>query len=259
MKFSTFVIMIFTQAIRRQVTDLRDAPEVRRSGLFMVQGEKAIRDTLGHFRLCYLLATNEWLEAHPHLDIAETCSVPAREMARMTTLKSPPEVIAVYELPQPQLDEVDLTQQLVVALDCVQDPGNVGTIMRVADWMGVRHILCSRDTAFAYTPKVIQATMGAISRVQMHYVDLADVLGQMSPIYGTFMEGENIYEAALMATGVLLMGSEGHGIRPELASLVTQRLTIPAYPAGAQTSESLNVAMATGICLSEFRRRMYHG
>ena len=142
----------------------------------------------------------------------------------------------------------------------MQNPGNLGTIIRLADWFGVEDILCSKECADCFNPKVIQATMGAILRVRIHYVDnLAELLSEASkegmPIYGTLLDGDNIYGTTLTPTGIIVMGNEGRGLSQECRRVVTHRLLIPAYPANRPTSESLNVAMATGITLSEFRRR----
>ena len=146
--------------------------------------------------------------------------------------------------------------KLTLALDGVQDPGNLGTIVRIADWFGIEDILCSMDTADIYNPKAIQATMGAIARVRLHYVDLPDMLSQTSlPIYGTFLDGENLYDKQLSPEGIIVMGNEGKGITKEVGEKVSERLFIPSYPAQRETSESLNVAIATSIVCAEFRRR----
>jgi len=147
-----------------------------------------------------------------------------------------------------------------LALDGVQNPGNLGTIIRLADWFGISDIYCSPDTADCYNPKVVQATMGAILRVRVHYLPLADFLAktaaEKTPVYGTMLDGENIYSTTLSANGVIVMGNEGKGVSEECARSFTHRLLIPSYPPERQGSESLNVAMATGIVCAEFRRRM---
>ena len=146
-----------------------------------------------------------------------------------------------------------------MALDDVQDPGNLGTIIRIADWFGIEHIFCSSGTADVYNPKTIQATMGAIARVKLHYCNLPDFLKSASqkntPIFGTFLDGENIYTQELPANGIIIMGNEGNGISKQIAEMVTHRILIPNYPQGCETSESLNVAVATAIVCAEFRRR----
>jgi TrmH family RNA methyltransferase len=151
-----------------------------------------------------------------------------------------------------------LNNSLVLALDRVQDPGNLGTIIRVADWMGVDTIIASRDTVDVFNPKVVQATMGAIARVKVHYVDLPQFLSSLTdiPIYGTFLDGTNIYTTPLSPTGIVIMGNEGQGISPEVEKLVNAKILIPSYPPERPTSESLNVATATAITLAEFRRQL---
>ena len=165
---------------------------------------------------------------------------------------------SLYEMPQSKFDESSLASNLVIALDRVQDPGNLGTIMRIADWFGITDIICSLDTVDVYNPKVVQATMGAISRVKVHYLDLANLIKQNPniPVYGTFLDGRNIYETSLTPHGIVVMGNEGQGISNEIGALIKRRLFIPSYPQERPTSESLNVGMATAITIAEFRRRM---
>ena len=147
-----------------------------------------------------------------------------------------------------------------LALDGVQNPGNLGTIIRLADWFGVEDIFCSEDTADCFNPKVVQATMGAILRVRVHYLPLAEFLRRTAEsgvaVYGTMLDGDNIYDAELGAEGVIVMGNEGKGVSDECAATFTHKLLIPTYPAERQGSEALNVAMATGIVCAEFRRRI---
>jgi TrmH family RNA methyltransferase len=164
------------------------------------------------------------------------------------------------EQPNHKLSLTNLRGKLTIALDGVQNPGNLGTIIRLADWFGVEDIICSRDTADCFNPKVIQATMGAILRVRVHYTDnlpalLTDAHREGLNIYGTLLDGGNIYDERLDASGIIVMGNEGRGITEETRKALTHRLLIPPYPADAPTSESLNVAMATGIILAEFRRQ----
>ena len=147
---------------------------------------------------------------------------------------------------------------LHLALDGVQDPGNLGTIIRIADWFGIEHIFCSPDTADVYNPKVVQATMGSIARVHIHYLPLPDLFASLpegTPVYCTFLDGENLYEQTLSPGGIIVMGNEGNGISPEVARHINRRLLIPNYPPGRETADSLNVAIATAITCAEFRRR----
>ena len=149
--------------------------------------------------------------------------------------------------------------QLNLALDGVQDPGNLGTIIRIADWFGIEHIYCSQDTADVYNPKVVQATMGSIARVKVEYGDLNALIGSLPadvPVYGTLLDGDNIYEEKLENRGFIIMGNEGKGITKEMAQKVNHRLLIPNYPVGRATADSLNVAIATAITCAEFRRQV---
>ena len=188
---------------------------------------------------------------------AEGEIVSEKEMERISQLKTANSVLAVVELPTSRLASVKPDKNLVLALDRVQNPGNLGTIIRLADWFGISDIVCSEDTADCFNPKVVQATMGAILRVRVHYTNLAEWLGLHKgvTIYGTFLEGENIYNAQLDKSGIIVMGNEGQGISAEVAETVSHKLLIPPYPADRCGSESLNVAVATAVICSEFRRR----
>lgn len=253
-----------TNKIRKTVASLSQSKHRRRQGLFKAEGTKCVLDTIGHFRIKWLIATEMWMHEHPEYQIGNNIvKVSARDMEQMSDLITASEVIAVYEIPDYDLDTSALTDSLVIALDSVQDPGNLGTIMRTADWFGIRDIICSRTTVDVYSPKVIQATMGAVSRVRVHYCDLPEVLGNLRQkgvnIYGTFLEGDNVYTSRLSHSGVIVMGNEGQGISDDVRGLVSDKLFIPPYPIDADTSESLNVATATAIILSEFRRTEAYG
>ena len=165
--------------------------------------------------------------------------------------------MAVFEQPHYTFSANIFKGKLSLALDNIQDPGNLGTIVRLADWFGIEHIICSNGTVDIYNPKAIQATMGAISRVKVHYTDLPSFLSKQkeTPIYGTFLNGNDMYQEELTPDGIIVMGNEGNGISEQTATCINRRLYIPNYPKGRATSESLNVAMATGIICSEFRRR----
>lgn len=252
---------MITNATVKLVTSLAEAKGRRRNGLFVAEGSKCVADTLGHFELQALYATQTWFDAR-NLDEATAAvaeAVSRGELGRMTTLSLAPDVIAVYRMPEPAaFDPSTLGGRLVVALDRVQDPGNLGTIMRTADWMGVDTILASDDTVDCFNPKAVQATMGAISRVKVIYGDLPSMLARAGmPVYGTFLDGDNIYTSPLTADGVIVMGNEGRGVSPEVAACVGRRLLIPSYPPERPTSESLNVATATAIVLAQFRSRLF--
>ncbi len=256
-------MQLLTRALKREVATLATAKGRRRSGAFMAEGTKCVLDTLDAFTLRYLFATTDWIEANRQLPDEiriKTIECGRGELGEMSSMALTPDVIAVYELPQSGMFEPnEIKDELILALDRVQDPGNLGTIMRTSDWMGITTILASTETVDCFNPKTIQATMGAISRVRIIYGNLPEMLTQLNgvPVYGTFLDGTNIYESRLSPTGIIVMGNEGSGISDEVAQLVTQRLLIPSYPEGRPTSESLNVATATAITLSQFIARKY--
>ncbi|GGI50328.1 hypothetical protein GCM10011425_15400 [Mucilaginibacter galii] len=171
----------------------------------------------------------------------------------MSSLTTPQEVLAVIHMPEwPPLTQSNLINRFTLVLDGVQDPGNLGTIIRTADWFGIQHIICSEDTVDAYNPKVVQATMGSLSRVKLHYTNLATLLPQFNlPVLGAMLNGDNIYTANLGTQGLIIMGNEGNGLRPEIEKLITQSITIPRIG----EAESLNVAIATALFCSEVSRK----
>ena len=261
--------MELSNSLIKTIHNLERAKCRRETGLFKAEGTKCVTDTLGAFGLHALVATDRWLTEHRPADIPPHLIVkaPVAAMQRMSSLSTPPEVIAVHHLPQ-ELSPADAIDRngLTLALDTIQDPGNLGTIIRTADWMGIHHIVCSSGTADLYSPKVVQSTMGSISRVRLCYTPLPELLAHAADsgldVYGTFLDGENIYTAGINAArGIIVVGNEGSGISPEVEATVTRRLHIPSYPAGAATGESLNAAIATAIVISEFRRRniKHHG
>lgn len=225
---------------------------------FLAEGHKLVGDLSGHFECRLVAATSTWLESHPDIKADEIVKVSEEELKKASLLKTPQDVLAVFRIPETDPGTRDIAGSLCLALDDVQDPGNLGTILRTADWFGIRHVFCSIGTADAYNPKTVQATMGALARVRIHYCDLKDLIGTLPdmPVYGTFLDGKNIYGQELTPHGLIVMGNEGKGISQEMEKLVNRRLLIPNYPQGEETSESLNVATATAIVCAEFRRRM---
>jgi TrmH family RNA methyltransferase len=229
--------------------------------VFIAEGVKLVGDLLPYFRVKYIVATREWLVCN-RVEANEIIEVDGLdEMKKITLLSTPTPVFVVFDRPQYNFD-IDVllnNKELILALDAVQDPGNLGTIIRIADWFGIKNILCSQGTVDVYNTKTIQSTMGALARVKVHYVDLLDVLDVLRekgfPVYGTFLDGDSIYNAELTNYGVIVMGNEGNGVSADVAKLTSRKLLIPSYPANEATSESLNVAVATAIVCSEFRRR----
>ncbi|WP_042370456.1 TrmH family RNA methyltransferase [Bacteroides neonati] len=225
--------------------------------VFLAEGPKLVGDLLGRFPCRFLAATSDWLKEHPVLPAQEVSKATSDELSRASLLKTPQQVLAVFEQPEYLFDTEAVRQSLCLALDDVQDPGNLGTIIRLADWFGIEHIFCSPNTVDVYNPKTIQATMGGIARVKVHYTPLPDLirsLGDM-PVYGTFLDGKNMYEQPLSVHGLIVMGNEGNGIGAEVEELINRKLYIPNYPIERETSESLNVAIATAVVCAEFRRQ----
>lgn len=251
--------MEITAALRKFVISLSSARKRREEGAFVAEGTKCVCDTIKYFTLRYLFATTNWIERHNSVkEFAgeRLIIVGNKDLERMSALSTPSEVIAVYDIPTHEYDLNVADKELVIALDGVQDPGNVGTIIRAADWFGVRHIVMSDDCADAFSPKTVMASMGAISRVKILRGNLYDLLSKTSAnVFGTFLDGQNIYKTHLPTTGIIVMGNEGKGISDKVSQLINNKLLIPSYPEGCATSESLNVGMATSIVLSEFRRR----
>lgn len=242
------------QKLIRQLASKKHRDEL---GLFIAEGPKVVGDLLGHIGCHLIFATREWLDANP-VQADEVIEVTQSELERISLLKTPRDVLAVFRRPTDNDALQAPAHELTLALDGVQDPGNLGTIIRIADWFGINHIYCSPDTADAFSPKTVMATMGAIARVQMHYLPLVDLFkacGEQVPIYGTFLDGTNIYEQPLSAHGIIVMGNEGNGISSAVAESINRRLFIPSFPPERPTSESLNVAIATAITCAEFRRR----
>ena len=261
--------------------------------LFLAEGEKCVREMLQSFEP-FLIASSSPLSGINTLEATEM------EIQQMSQLRHPQGVVAVFKMPtmvdlnaafkmpeladlnaafkMPELADLNasfkmlISQEatkasgLILALDGVQDPGNLGTIIRTADWFGIEEIICSQDTVDCWNPKVVQATMGALARVHVHYINLYSFIlnvlqsnqdGNNYPIYGTLLDGKNMYSPDAIPSkqrGIIIMGNEGNGISSAIRSLITHPLYIPSFPAERPTSESLNVGIATAIILAEFRR-----
>ncbi len=241
-----------------------------KEGKFVAEGHKVIGDLLALQPADLIVATAEWLHGKHIAEGTEVIEVTEEELKKVSFLQHPQQVLAVFK----QASYVDIsqkdsaskehgfseidTEKLNLALDGVQDPGNLGTIIRIADWFGIEHIYCSQDTADVYNPKVVQATMGSIARVKVEYGDLLSLMSSLPsdvPVYGTLLDGDNIYQQELTNRGFIVMGNEGKGISPALAEKVNHRLLIPNFPEGRPTADSLNVAIATAITCAEFRRQ----
>ncbi len=227
-----------------------------KEGKFVAEGFKVVDDLLALQPADLIVATQEWLHGKHFADQTEVIEVTEEELKKVSFLQHPQQVLAVFR--QATSGDYSInTSELSLALDGVQDPGNLGTIIRIADWFGITHIYCSQDTADVYNPKVVQATMGSIARVKVEYGNLLALVESLPadvPVYGTLLDGDNIYQQTLENRGLIVMGNEGKGISPALAKKVNRRLLIPNFPEGRATADSLNVAIATAITCSEFRR-----
>ncbi len=226
-------------------------------GVFIAEGSRLIDELLNsNLEIKEIYYTSEWKYTNFNSKIYSEL-ISNDEMKKISALTTPSQVFAVIGIPEYYIGDIDFANELVLALDTIQDPGNLGTIVRLADWFGINSIICSHETVDIFSPKVVQSTMGAITRVKVVYCDLKEELTKIKskvPIYGTFMEGSNIYETELNPKGVVVMGNEGNGISPEIEKLVSQKIHIPSFANDRTNVESLNVAMATAIVCSEFRK-----
>ena len=252
---------MLSKAKIKLIQSLEHKKKRREEQLFVAEGPKVVGDLLPYFTCRLIVATPAWISKNGHVKADEIIEITPDELRKASFLKTPQDVLALFELPTSTADASIATRELCLALDDVQDPGNLGTIIRLADWFGIKHIFCSIGTTDAFSPKTVQASMGAVARVCVHYVPLTDFLTSVhaiqpsTPIYGTFLEGNNIYKEPLSSHGIIIMGNEGNGISSDVEAFVSHKLFIPNYPEGSVTSESLNVAIATAITCSEFRRR----
>ena len=217
--------------------------------LFIAEGTKVIQELLqSNFELEHLYTTKEDFN---EITSVNRTIVSESDLKKISALSSINTCLGVFRVPESKTTQ---EEGLLVALDDIRDPGNMGTILRLCDWFGIKEVVCSKTTVDIYNPKVIQATMGSISRVNVNYVDLNSFLENTSlPVFGTFMDGKNIYNQKLPKEGIIVMGNEANGISSTIERIVSERLSIPRFGSLQQT-ESLNVATATAIVLSEFKR-----
>lgn len=226
---------------------------------FVAEGTKCVRDTWDYFNCRMIIATREWCDSFGNYSHMEKMHIATRQqMEKMSQFSNASEVIAIYDTPEIEIEDSEIEGNLNIVLEGVQDPGNLGTIIRLADWYGIKNIFCNKNTVDVYNHKVIQATMGAISRVKVHYCDL-ELLIESHPemeVFGTTLDGENIYNAQLPNSAFVIFGNEGNGMSDKLKALTTKNLYIPSKPINGATSESLNVGLAAAITISEFLRNI---
>lgn len=232
------------------------------SGLFLVEGNKMVEEAIrSGFKIELLACTPDFADQHREIEklAAEIIITDNESITKASLLQNPQDAMAIVFQPKNIDPQINLEKELCLALDFIQDPGNLGTILRIADWYGINYIVCSENTVDVYNPKVVQASMGAIFRVKTFVTDLSSFLQASAerkiPVYGTFLEGQNIYQQTLSPNGIVVLGNEGNGISETVAQLVNQKLLIPSFSTHANKPESLNVAVAAAICCSEFRRR----
>lgn len=231
------------------ITSLQQKKYRKQHQLFFAEGKKVIQEFLdANYELQSLFVTDDLFLS---VDESKIHTISENELRKISALTTPNNCLALFKIP---IEKNVTLSGLVLALDAIRDPGNLGTIIRLCDWFGIETLLCSEETVDIYNPKVVQATMGSLSRVNVVYTNLeAKLLETKLPIYGTFMDGKNIYKESLLKEGIIVMGNEANGISNSIEKIINQRITIPRFGKWQQT-ESLNVATATAIILSEFRR-----
>jgi len=229
-----------------------------KNGLFVAEGYKTIVDLLdSDIKAVGIYGKADVLEKIKLTDGTELFEVSANELKKISFLSTSSNVLGLFKIPEINIEDC-FANDFLITLDGVQDPGNLGTIVRLADWFGVKNIVCSPDCVDVYNPKTVQSTMGSIVRVKVHYTDLPGFLQKANTekyqIYGSFMNGKSIYETSFLQKRILIMGSEGQGISKEVAQFVDERISIPAFFEGGNGPESLNVAVASSIIVSEMKR-----
>ena len=238
-------------------------------GLFLVEGDKMVGELISQmdpqrFTIQEIYASPEWIEGNQKKIAAraiELVEATRAEIQKISSLVSPQPVLALVSKPDSTLEIGELLHTPVLAFESIRDPGNLGTIIRTADWFGMKHILCTPDSTDVFNPKVVQSTMGGIFRVSVHYLDLDILLSspdmQEKAVYGTFLEGENIYESSLSPAPLILFGNESHGLSNTYDPHIHRRLSIPSFSRSGKGSESLNVASSVAVICSELKRRAY--
>jgi RNA methyltransferase, TrmH family len=236
---------------------LQHKKERSEHGLFLVEGYKSVIEFINssyHIEAIYHTASFDpkMLKLSRKINL---CEISVTDVQKISSLKTPQDIIALVKIPAwPALTNAQLKQKFSLVLDGIQDPGNMGTIIRTADWFGINNIICSVDTVDVYNPKVVQASMGSLSRINMHYANLTTVLLQIGlPVFGAMLNGENIYTTNFGTEGLIVMGNEGNGLRPDVEQLINKSITIPRIG----NAESLNVGIATALFCSEINRKSY--
>lgn len=244
---------------KKQLQQIRSlqTPKLRKElGLFVVEGTKMVSELLSsEMKIAQLLVTNEWMQKNTDFKFSniEPETIDNKQMSQISSLQTPPGILAVAKIPQHHISVSESENELILILDGINDPGNLGTIIRTAEWFGIRKIVCSPDCADFWNPKAVQATMGSVFRIQLETLDLISFLSQATkntPVYGALLEGENIFKTTFEQTnGILIIGSESHGIRDNIKPFINKALYIVSH--SNSKAESLNASIATAIILAE--------
>lgn len=228
--------------------------------LFIAEGDKLVKDLIsGGYLIQEIYCTQKWLQNYPISRNILLNEINEEELSRISQLSTPNQVLAIASYQEKSINYDKIFQNLSLMLDEIKDPGNLGTIIRIADWFGISDIICSENSVDIYNPKVVQSTMGSIARVKVHYTNLADFLKKCPvnfPVYGTLLDGNNIYEQDLSKNGIIIVGNESRGISEDLLQNITNKLLIPSYAQNLENkAESLNASVATAIVCAEFKRK----
>ncbi len=230
--------------------------------LFIAEGHKTVNELLRAFECDFIAATEQWHRPDILPDNIDFQIITANELKQISLLENPQDVFAVFKMKEQSVSDIDFNGKLTIALDGVQDAGNLGTIIRIADWFGIENVVCSSGTVDVYNPKSVQATMGSLANVNVVYTDLPAFLKGLDKdihVYATALDGNNIYTAQLSGNAVIVMGNEGNGISPDVRAVCGESLLIPKYLEDRFSAESLNVGVATALVSAEFRRRLDFG
>lgn len=234
----------------------------KENGCFVVEGEKMVKELLqSRFETIEVFAVQSYIDELPAelTKNVEISVVSEKDLDRLTHLKTANKAIALAKLPDKKEESASAQNGISIALENIQDPGNLGTIVRTMAWFGIKDVFCTPDTVDVYNPKVIQSTMGAIFKVNVHYCDLSELAKSAKQkgitLYGTRLDGENIYQSRLSKNAIIVMGNESKGMSAELSALMDRNIKIPSYAPPTDEMESLNVSIATAIVCAEFKRQ----
>jgi RNA methyltransferase, TrmH family len=243
---------MLSKAKVKLINSLKLSKYRREHKLFLAEGSINVLDFLqSEIEVLELFATANWLEKHADkIKNIEVSTVSQKEFEKITALKTPSEVLALLAIPEHPEFDTETINDLVLMLDDIKDPGNLGTIIRTADWFGIRQIICSPETVDAFNPKVVQASMGSLARVEVHYTELSKILKSKPAdvhIFGAVLDGQPLTEMKETKKGIILIGSEAHGISEKHLPLIDQKITIPSFASSSEKAESLNASIATAI------------